>query len=857
MPQFAHRSGLLSLLGVLLLSDAGFTEESARTQILKTDGLWRVYTTLRQEYLGNSAEDAKREPPDKNTGLAYNTPAPPADWVAPDFDDSGWKRAFGPFTNGNGVYGFGDNRVAMLCVRGKFAVTNPEQVKGLTVSVIYRGGVVVYLNGKEIARAHLRSGALDAETPGDAYPIDCWVKPDGKSVISLSGGEPEKFKERCEMRIRRLENITVSGRLLRRGVNILAIELHRSPVPVSLRQMPQWERGKWATLGLLAANLVADGPEGVVPNIERPKGVQVWVADEITSIFDTDYADPLEPLRPMRLVGAKNGSFAGQVVVSSDSPIRGLKVAATGLRLVGAGAMIPAASVRIRYPVATGSISHRGLLNVRYFDALADSAPEEIAVAEKPPPRGSNRPRPVPGVAQPVWVTVDVPRDAMAGRYEGALRVSSAEMDPVDVPLHLKVADWNLPNPHDFVTHADFVQSPESVAYRYEVPLWSDRHFELLAKSLELLGKIGNKTIYIPLLCQTNHGNAETMVRWIKDGEGYRHDFSVMEKYLDLYIKYAGKPAMVIFYVWEAWTGGGYFGSKGREPKPILVSLLDAKSGKVTEMVGPRYDKPEATPFLKPVVDGIRERLTARGLADRWYIGCASDCKPSKEVVHFWQSIAPEAVWVQQGHGLDHNYFGVRVGYNTTVWKAQWAADPDRTRTYGWRRKERVAWFHRDIWRESPDAQALVSRIIGEKNITGNQCGFGRMSADFWPCLKDKDGNMVNSISSRYQISSWAQCNIRMVPYLSPGPDGARSTIRLEAAIGGVQECEARIFIEKALLNPAKRAALGDETAARIQKLLDERTRVILWGTYPQDWQERAEALFEAAAEVQRLAGSD
>ncbi len=727
----ARRRCVLAFLCVLAAASSGLAEESPRVQVLRTAGLWRVHTTLRQEYLGDSAEDARPDPPDKNSGFAYNTPAPPADWMSPDFDDSGWRRAFGPFPNGAGAYGFGDNRLVMLCVRGKFAVTNPEQVRDLAVSVVYRGGVVIYVNGREIARAHLREGVLDAETPAEAYPIDCWVKPDGKSVISQGGGEPEKFKERCEMRIRRLENIAVPTGLLRKGVNILAIAVYRSPVPASLRQMPQWWTGKWATLGLLSANLVAGGPEGVVPNTERPKGMQVWVADEITSLFDTDYADPLEPLRPMRIVGVRNGSFAGQVVVSSDSPIRGLKVESSDLRFIGGTATVSAASVRVRYPVATGSIWHRGLPNVRYFDALVDTAPEEVAVAEKPLPRGWSGPKPVAGVAQPAWVTVDVPPNATPGQYEGALRVSAAGMDPVDVPLHLKVADWNLPNPHDFVTHADFVQSPESVAYRYEVPLWSDRHFELLAKSLELLGKIGNKTIYIPLLCQTNHGNAETMVRWIKDGDGYRHDFSVMEKYLDLYIKHAGKPAMVIFYVWEAWTGGGYFGSKGREPKPILVSLLDPATGKVAEMEGPRYDKPEATAFLKPVADGIRERLAARGLADRWHIGCASDCKPSKEVVLFWQSIAPEAVWVQQGHGLDSNYYGVRIGYNTTVWKPQWASDPDKGRTYGWRRKERVAWFHRDIWREPHDAQALVSRIIGEKNITGNQCGFGRMSADF------------------------------------------------------------------------------------------------------------------------------
>jgi hypothetical protein len=46
----------------------------------------------------------------------------------------------------------------------------------------------------------------------------------------------------------------------------------------------------------------------------------------------------------------------------------------------------------------------------------------------------------------------------------------------------------------------------------------------------------------------------------------------------------------------------------------------------------------------------------------------------------------------------------------------------------------------------------------------------------------------------------------------------------------GVQECEARIFIERALLDETLRAKLGDDLAKRCQDMLDERTRCMIRG---------------------------
>jgi hypothetical protein len=90
-----------------------------------------------------------------------------------------------------------------------------------------------------------------------------------------------------------------------------------------------------------------------------------------------------------------------------------------------------------------------------------------------------------------------------------------------------------------------------------------------------------------------------------------------------------------------------------------------------------------------------------------------------------------------------------------------------------------------------------------------------------------------------------------------PGPDGPASTVRLENAREGNQEAEARVFIEKALLDKA--APLPDDLAKGCQQVLDERTNVLrmwAWGAAalaPYRWGERNQQLFEAAAKVQKV----
>jgi hypothetical protein len=88
----------------------------------------------------------------------------------------------------------------------------------------------------------------------------------------------------------------------------------------------------------------------------------------------------------------------------------------------------------------------------------------------------------------PIWVTARVPADAVPGDYEGKLRVTRGTDAPVTVPVTLAVCAWKSPDPKDFVSHAGLIESPESVALKYKVPLWAEKHLALIGPVIRAPG---------------------------------------------------------------------------------------------------------------------------------------------------------------------------------------------------------------------------------------------------------------------------------------------------------------------------------------------------------------------------------
>jgi len=641
-----------------------------------------------------------------------------------------------------------------------------------------------------------------------------------------------------------------------------------------------WKRGTAGVSAVLlftgAVTIANAAPRKPAPPPPAAEGTRVHALSRFSRTIPAFQAD--QGLRNVAMLGCRNGIASGQVVVSSNKAIGGLTVRCSALKTADGKGVIPAERVRIRYVRWEWVPGYRSM---RGFDGLEESAPAEVAVRKE-----------WNGAYQPVWLTVHVPADASAGAYTGAVTVELTGARPVTVPVNLTVADWTAPDPRTFVAFMDLIQSPDSVALQYNVPLWSEAHWRLVERSLVLLGEAGNRSLWVPLIARTHLGNEQSMVRWVRKdvarppsagagdakdaqpgaaGPRYGHDFTILDRYLDLGVKHMGRVPAVIFFTWEVFAGGGYFGKELRKSeKPVSVTTVDPDTGKVGLMEAPMFGTPESRPFWKPVFDAIRDRMAKRGMAGSMLTGASQDRRPYRYVLDDFKAFAPDFKWCSFSHGYVRNTFGpLETGYQANVWGTPRMPHPSEKRLYGWRQGPKAAGINGifprigcsttggPLFSNSPLGQY---RSMTETTICAGRSGVCRQGADFWYCQKDKRGR-GRAILDRYPPAVWSNLGPRCASgnILAPGKDGPISSLRLEMIREGRQEVEARIAIEKALITPALRARLGEKTAVAYQRLLDDRTIALIAGTGKGGWpaylagaDKRAADLYAAAGEVAR-----
>jgi len=511
---------------------------------------------------------------------------------------------------------------------------------------------------------------------------------------------------------------------------------------------------------------------------------------------------------------------------------------------------------------------------------------------------------------------VKVPADAKAGTYTGEVTIEVRGEKTLVVPVSLQVADFVVPDTQDYKTWIELMQSPDTLAEEYKVSLWSERHWELIAQSLRYIGEIGSRVLIIPLIAQTNTGNSESMVRWIKKDDGtYDYDLSILDRYLDTAIKHMGKPRFVAFTAWEiylatpqnevkltpeeaqkkdsdwasmekSWSAARW-DLRGKGP---AVTALDPKTGQTSTINLPRFEDDAAMAAWKPLFDLLHEDMAERGLEDTMLLGMASDMWPNKDEMVTLDAASGSLQWINHTHqgprgaplagGLG------KVAYTAYVWPNRYPGDPRVPRVYGWKRPELNVEFRR--FGALNDWPLPTQVIFPELQITGNQRGLGRIGADFWPVMRDRRGRRRGWVWGKYPQSLWHSCNLSS-HMLNPGPDGPVATARYEMLREGMQNCEARIVIEEVLTGDTPEAKLGADLVARCQQVLDDRIWADLKGfsglqltgrnytTYSRygnifyynaggaagaywyagsGWQDREQQLYALAGEVQRVIGA-
>ena len=139
---------------------------------------------------------------------------------------------------------------------------------------------------------------------------------------------------------------------------------------------------------------------------------------------------------------------------------------------------------------------------------------------------------------QPVWVQCWIPQSATPGTYQGELLINDGSRLLQRLNLEITVSSRELPQPSEWAYHLDLWQSPYAVARYYQVPLWSQEHFDAMRPLMKMLADAGQKIITATLTHKPWNGQTEdyfdTMVTWIKRADGtWAFDYTISARWVE------------------------------------------------------------------------------------------------------------------------------------------------------------------------------------------------------------------------------------------------------------------------------------------------------------------------------------
>lgn len=862
----------IATIGIILGTASTLMAADGPAPVLEAKSMWRSFFVWGQEVVAWESGEVAPFKTEKDKGMVkvdapVELTVPPSDaWAATDFDDAAWALAPGPF-----VHASYRRDLAGIYLRGRLDVADPAAAGEMTLNLRYRGGAAVYLNGKEIARQDLPEGKLSHATTAKVYPKEAFVGENGELLKTASDSRKRSIS--CK----------IAANDLKKGVNVLAVEIHRAPTSQIFytATRPKIGRGEevdWSMLGFDGLELSATSADAVNRDVAAGK-LRVWVGNPMIDVWEVNPGEPTEKPAALSIPAARNGAFTGTISLRQVGAIKGLEVKPADLKSPDGGT-IAAQACQVRYaaPGVPGPETSTGRYpkGTRNLGVLLEAAPAEIPL----PANGT-------AVTTAVWLTWRVPADAKPGKYTGTVSVKTAGAGPVDVPIELTVADYAFADTKDFTAYSNLIESPDSVALQYGKEMWSEDHWKLLDKVFALMGQVAVHEVFVPLIAQANEGNEFSMVRWIKKDDGsWDHDYTLAEKYLDLTVKHLGKKPLICLYIWTPVMGGGGFGAmvdKAKNDVPMKFTVLDPKTGKMTTENGPDWGAPESVPFWKPVFEGMKKRLADRGLDKNVGLGLLCDRNPTKQCIADMNAIAPEMGWNLHAHGQGNSFAGKPLVADTCVWgvKGPFVSNESyemfRSKRFGWKNKIPTTVFPRygagNMGHVRHVSPLGVFHAVTESYLAGNYNGLGRSGADFWPVIKDAKGNKSDVIS---RFPSWQRPgapSLTIATFLYPAESGPVASVPYEILRMGVQESEARVSVEMVLEDKAKRAKLPPELVKKAQDLLDERIKAIIyaktdksamysiatdasWTGYAQGYADRARKLYDLAAEVTKAAAA-
>ena len=257
----------------------------------------------------------------------------------------------------------------------------------------------------------------------------------------------------------------------------------------------------------------------------HPTPVEVW--DNVTApsfgwgTIDVKYKiDDVPVLTKVHsLQGWRGERVHAQAVLVAPKAVKSFKFKTSDLK--SGKNTIPASAIDKYFETyVMGEVEFQGETDLRP-DRLIKI--EEMSVPEK--------------TVRPVWITINIPKDAAPGKYKGSL-TANCDGKAFNIPYTLEVSKRVLPEPKDWVFHLDLWQNPYAVARYFNVPLWSKEHFDIMRPIMEHLASAGQKVITASIIQHPWNSQTEdpfeSMIGKFRSHDGtWKYNYSVFDKWIE------------------------------------------------------------------------------------------------------------------------------------------------------------------------------------------------------------------------------------------------------------------------------------------------------------------------------------
>lgn len=387
------------------------------------------------------------------------------------------------------------------------------------------------------------------------------------------------------------------------------------------------------------------------------------------------------------------------------------------------------------------------------------------------------------GNVQPVWLSVDVPADAVPGRYKGELTLSVAGKVCKTLPYSLTVGPRQLTPPAQRPFHLDLWQNPYTFARVAGVRLWSPEHFAAMRPVMEHLARAGQKVITATVMDRPWNGQTEdpfgSMVTKIRRADGsWLYDYTVFDLWVSFMMS-LGIDKQINCYTLIPWA--------------LSFDYFDQATGSVT-YVKASTDSPEYEQYWGRFIMDFSRHLREKGWFEKTRIAMdergEEAMRNALAVIHKYE---PEFRVALAGNyhaavadEIDDLCLGFREAWPEGVIERRRAEG--KVSTY----YTCCAEGYPNTFIASQPAEACWLALIA---LQKGADGYLRWAFNSWTLEPEHDA----------RFRSWAAGDTYMVY-----PEG-RTSVRFEKFVEGLQDYEkARLLMEEWKADPAKARQLAE-----------------------------------------------